>query len=406
MFSHKRKRSRASSSNSDKLLSSSSSAAANIIASNDDILTQILVCLPPKSLLKFKTVSKHWLSLITDPRFTPKHSSRTISGLIVRCESTRFHAEYEFINLSPNPSRAPFRTLTFVEYPSGICILQSCNGLMLCRSFRPLGKQIYYIYNPTRNQYRVLPGMQGCNDPSWDSRITREVKLAFDPSKSTHYKVICICKCDLPDHYQVKIYSSKTGLWKPSGSPFAVPDEWQCYTDGFFWNGAIHWVIAQGPGDSLCFDVEKEKFRHFPMPTFLEDSRYRHFEESGGHLYLMEVIDDSDTLLYDVYEMERDYSGWFLKYKVDLHPIAAAFPDEMIWGTGNVHPYTILGIVEEETNDDSFLVLQIPNKKAIRYNFKDGSFRMVHDFGPLHTRFVDSLDYYDAHKFIESFACV
>ncbi|OMO52208.1 hypothetical protein COLO4_37347 [Corchorus olitorius] len=148
------------------------------------------------------------------------------------------------------------------------------------------------------------------------------------------------------------------------------------------------------------------------MPTYR--GRFRHFEESRGHLYLMEGIDDLDTLLFDVYEMATDFSGWFLKYEVDLHPIAAAFPE--MFCDSDKYPYylySILGIVQEETDDDSFLVLHIPKKKAIRYNFKDGSFREFHDFAPFYTqvtsrfrRKIEDLEYSDAYQFIQSFACV
>ncbi|XWS60128.1 hypothetical protein CRYUN_Cryun07bG0007800 [Craigia yunnanensis] len=404
------KRTRASSSNSYQMLSSSSSA--DMIASNDDILTLILLCLPLKSLLKFKTVSKHWLSLITDPRFSPKHNSRTISGLVVRRLSDQTNAEYDLINLSPNPSRAPFRSLTFVDDPSGIRILQSCNGLMLCCSFRANPPETnYYIYNPTTKQNTVLPGL-GPGPRGRSSRNIFGVSLAFDPSKSPHYKVICIriCDADLPAHYQIEIYSSRTGPWRPSGCTFAAPSNAQ-FKNGVFWNGAIHWLSAWG--DSLCFDVEEEQIRDMPMPSVTGDGPlYRYFGESGGHLHLIEVY-GSDNLQFDVYEMERDYSGWLVRYQVDLNPIAAAFPEMARDYVDRIdlhsYAFSILCVVHEETDEDSFLVLHLPNK-AVRYNFKDSSFGELHDFAPLRTKVgrYSSLEFkcFDAFQFIESFACV
>ncbi|XWS47701.1 hypothetical protein CRYUN_Cryun13aG0006700 [Craigia yunnanensis] len=315
-----------------------SSSSADMIATNDDILTLILLYLPLKSLLKFEPVSKHWLSLITDPRFSPKHNSRTISGFFVLRLLGQTKAEYYFIDLSPNPSRAPFRTLTFVDDPSGIRILQSCNGLMLCCSFRANHPETNcYIYNPITKQ---------CTD----------------------------CDANLPDHYQIEIYSSRTGHWRPSGCTFAAPNNVQL-KNGVFWNGAINWLSDWG--GTLCFDVEEERIRDMPMPSVNGDVRlYRYFGESGGHLHLIEIY-GSDNLLFDVYEMERDYSGWLVKYQVDLNPIAAAFPK---MARGYVDPidlhsyaFSILYVVHEETDEDSFLVLHLPNK-AVRYNFMDSSF--------------------------------
>nr|XP_011468402.1 PREDICTED: F-box/kelch-repeat protein At3g06240-like [Fragaria vesca subsp. vesca] len=41
----------------------------------EDVVEQILSTLPPKSLMRFKCVSKRWCALITDPRFVAKHFS-------------------------------------------------------------------------------------------------------------------------------------------------------------------------------------------------------------------------------------------------------------------------------------------------------------------------------------------
>ncbi|KAE8670914.1 hypothetical protein F3Y22_tig00112044pilonHSYRG00106 [Hibiscus syriacus] len=300
------KKTKASSSNA-YLISSSSSA--DTIVSNDDILTLILHCLPLKSLLKFKTVSKHWLSLITDPRFRPKHDSTAVSGLFIRRISGRTNPKYDMVNLGHRPSRAPFRSLTFVNDASGIKILQSCNGLLLCCSFRanPL-ETTNYIYNPTTKHYTVLP----CPTHGFYRNNAFGVCLAFDPSKSPHYKVICITNPDpdLPDHCRVEIYSPETGPWRPSGRLFVAPRNVH-FKNGVFWNGAICWLSDWG--DSLGFDVEEEKMRDIPMPSVVTgDVRsHRYLGESGGHLHLVEIY-GSDNLLFDVFEMERDNSGWFV----------------------------------------------------------------------------------------------
>ncbi|XP_022737124.1 F-box protein At5g07610-like isoform X2 [Durio zibethinus] len=378
---HSTKRTRPASSNSYQILSLSSSSA-DMIASNDDILTLILLFLRLKSLLKFKIVSKHWLSLVTHPRFSPKHNSRTISGLFVHRLSGKTKAEYDFINLSSNPSRAPFRSLTFVDDPSGIRILQSCNGLMLCCSIRADHPETnYYIYNPTTKQYTVLPGL----GPGPRGRSSRNI-------------------------FGIEIYVPTTGPWRPSGCTFIAPSNVQ-FKNGVFWNSAIHWLSDWG--DSLYFDVEEEQIRDMPMPSVDEDVLvHRYFGESGGHLYLVEVY-GSDNLQFDVYEMKRDYSGWLVKYKVDLNPIAAAFPE---MARGYVDPiglhsyaFSILCIVHEETDEDTFLVLHLPNK-AIRYNFKDSSFKKLYDFAPRRTRvggYISlELQCFDAYQFIKSFASV
>ncbi|KAJ0444601.1 putative F-box domain-containing protein [Helianthus annuus] len=52
-----------------------SKKSAEIISSNDDLLTEILVRLPVTSILRFKSVSKHWHSLLTHTHFTQRYDN-------------------------------------------------------------------------------------------------------------------------------------------------------------------------------------------------------------------------------------------------------------------------------------------------------------------------------------------
>ncbi|KAL6144735.1 hypothetical protein ACLB2K_055426 [Fragaria x ananassa] len=52
----------------------SSSCSAEIVANVGVLLRQILVRVPALSLIRFKCVSKHWLSLISDPDFRGCHT--------------------------------------------------------------------------------------------------------------------------------------------------------------------------------------------------------------------------------------------------------------------------------------------------------------------------------------------
>lgn len=84
----------------------------------------------------------------------------------------------------------------------GILVLQSYNGLLLCSSSKvPTNAHTkYYIYNPVMRQHVNLP------QPGQDLVIEKFVSyskivgrrnwyiygasLAFDPTKSLHYKVV------------------------------------------------------------------------------------------------------------------------------------------------------------------------------------------------------------------------
>ena len=94
--------------------------------------------------------------------------------------------------------------------------MQSCNGLFLCSSSLCNPRKVnYYIYNATTNQHSKLP------PPHYKGDIVG-VSLGFDPSKSPHYKVVCVSRnwnrscCDFTYSsqylYQIEISHLTKGL--------------------------------------------------------------------------------------------------------------------------------------------------------------------------------------------------
>ncbi|GJU15744.1 hypothetical protein Tco_1143710 [Tanacetum coccineum] len=99
-------------------------------------------------------------------------------------------------------------TLGSTEEADNVKILQSCNGLLLCGgSGLPV---FYYVYNPSTNQYKKLP-YPDCsldNSPYYSSA---RLRIAFDPTKSLHYKLVDARRIFYD--IDIQIYSSETGKW-------------------------------------------------------------------------------------------------------------------------------------------------------------------------------------------------
>ncbi|KAI9162324.1 hypothetical protein LWI28_026154 [Acer negundo] len=94
-----------------------------------------------------------------------------------------------------------------------------------------------------------------------------------------------------------------------------------------FWNGDLHRISPWD--DSIYFDVDEEKVHDLPIPDTVDvhsRRRFRYFGKSRDHLHLIEIYGPW-TALFNVYEMERDYSIWMVKYRVDLLSDAEAFPE-------------------------------------------------------------------------------
>ncbi|EXC20948.1 F-box protein [Morus notabilis] len=409
------------------------SRSAETIANNDDLLNEILLRLPIKSLLKFKSVSKHCLSLISDPNFSLRRNPNfptSASGLFLARSSRSIIgvSEFDFVNLDdliPNSSESPFRSLAFTDgghVATGI--IQSCNGLLLCCSIRALEPRENFVFNPTTKQFTKLPPISPVGDGA--HRRVFGLSLAFDPSISPHYKVVCVRNSDARgDQYQIEIYSSETRCWRLSGDSFFINSSDIRFDGGVYWNGSVHWISVWEA--SVHLKVEEERISPLPMPLIPEDGwdhdrKYRYFGESRGHLHLIDHIYDLQLPRFDVLEMETDYSGWSVKFRVDLSEIPSAFPQivrRKLLHRAKLHDYvfSVLCVVRSEVDEESYLVLQIPGK-VIRYNLKTRTFFKLCNFEPVSRTktvqdansvlmmFPELIEWTSVHQYNESLALV
>ncbi|KAM4087945.1 hypothetical protein ACB094_07G034000 [Castanea mollissima] len=398
------------------------SSSAETVANNEDLVTQILIRVPVKPLLRFKCVSKHWLSLISSSHFYHHHNQNqkqnhptSLSAVILRRNPSLF----QFVPLKPTKTTTttpPFTSLHFINQnsPSNIKILHSCYGLFLCRSVQEKNnilnqnnRHCYYVCNFTTKQSTTLPSINSFspNEPISIFGLT----LAFEPSKSPHYQVVCVRSTKVSMYYyQIEVYSSKTRTWRTSGPPFVAPFD-IVFDNGVFCNGAVHWISPSG--SALYYDIERERVEK--MPRLVESwgkRRSRYFGESNGHLHLVDIC-GVRTTKFKVFEMERDYSKWFVKYEVDLDQIVATFP-EMVRDyldpcDSFYYAFVIVFVVRNENEDESSLLLHIPGK-IISYNFRDKTFKKVCDLTPIRNETKSSLQFgwLDAYQFVETLACV
>ncbi|KAK1399682.1 F-box domain containing protein [Heracleum sosnowskyi] len=396
------------------------------VASVEDLLIQILLHVPVKTLMSFKCVSKQWLSLITNPHFVclrnPLFPSASASAIFFASSSSkRSNPDYQFIPLDVDECSAPFKSLDFINDPlgSGVSVLQSCGGLLLCASYRAgeINRR-YYVYNPTTGQFNTLPQIS-----REYSKYVCSMSLAYDPGKSPYYKVVCVRRSETCRQlFQIEIYSSETRLWRVSGQPFTPPIYTE-FQNSIFWNGSVHWwngsvhwwngfVYGAARNDkrresfTLYFKVEEERVEQLQMPRTPWYRIASYVGESEGHWHLVERYSDFNSV-FNVYELERDYSGWFMKYQVDLSDLTILFPEIR----SKLYRYTvnIISLVrkgKKDKEDGSFLVLEIPGG-IIRYNLVDKSVKKLLEFA--HDRKFyndDCLRHVSALSYIPSLACV
>ncbi|KAK9925456.1 hypothetical protein M0R45_033780 [Rubus argutus] len=449
-----------------------SSSLAETVANTEDLLTEILVRVPAKPLVRFKCVSKHWFSIISDPKFCHRHTLRNpnppVSAVI--CDTS--HHPFAFVPLdfdhirstssSPcnnhenqNPSGSgstscnPLNSvqnpsdyginivqifyvhplhfdhdLSSDKIPSGsgsptcnplnfaqnqyddyIKIIQSCNGLFLCRLFR--SKNVnppYFILNPTTNQFSTLIPLPAAVSQQVEP-YTISIALAFDPSKSPHYKVVCLRTIDgskIGRTCHIVIYLSETRSWRLLDSYYRTGSTIP-YARVLYWNGAIHWLGMYSEVSYFHIDEERDDFI-YPPPHFYEkynihERMCRYFRESGDgrHLHLIDIYGPCLTQ-FEVLEMGKDYSGWFVKYRVDLDPICRQNLSER---------FVVLFPFQDKNEDEesSSLLLHTPGK-VISYNPKSKTFKSL-ELTP-QAGVNDSLLRLEEsnYRYVETLACV
>ncbi|KAL7224514.1 hypothetical protein ACSBR1_025886 [Camellia fascicularis] len=398
--------------------SSEHSFAAEVIAGNADLLTEILIRMPAKSLIRFKCVSKDWLFLISDSQFSRNHSRQNpnplFSGLYISTSSSN-DEQVKSVSLDNHHPSLP--TLSFLagigDGSATTRIKHSCNGLLLCLN----GLTRFIVCNPTTQKFTVLPypgGPSTSSGPFRDkfgvyftsSRSLRHVfgaYLAFTPSKSPHYKVILISYSSNFDggFYLIDLYSSESASWEHI-SATAPPG--YSFRKRVFWNGAIHWMSYKN--FHIQFDVDAPKLIATPLPPnpkILSEDDIRYFGECGGHLLLIQTPEHS-AVRFRILEMDKDHYLWIVKYWVDLRPIISVFPEIVHRSTFDaikICKFSVLCVVKGANEKDFTLVLAIPGK-IVLYNRKCKTLKVLCDLPPQRDYEDRESTWYYTDQFIES----
>ncbi|XP_058185588.1 putative F-box protein At1g47790 [Rhododendron vialii] len=172
----------------------------------EDVLMLILSRFPVKTLLRFKSVSKHWYSLIQNPIFISLHNnsnrSRKNESLLVK----RFLEKDSVPTLSLVSDETHFHDLC-IPFASPqvrhLHLLGSSNGIVCLGDS---SSTEYVLWNPAMREFRALP------QPPYHTWRTTNLGFAFDP-KTDDYKVLRVAtlsECMNSFYQRVQIYNMST----------------------------------------------------------------------------------------------------------------------------------------------------------------------------------------------------
>ncbi|XP_050382001.1 F-box/kelch-repeat protein At3g23880-like [Argentina anserina] len=243
----------------------------------EEMITQILLRLPIKSILKFTSVCKSWNSLIKDSPFIKDHLKLT-SNRITRDGPLLLlrHCPRE-----PNVEQYSlhFNNDTFDEYskpqlPSksfNECfrIVGSCNGLILLSDDYLTETNTFILWNPSIRKSMTLhkPHIP-------DTQYHTGYGFGFD-AKRDDYKILqLLYEGHNSAGLEVAVYSLNSGSWKSST---AAPPKYEIAKTMWsqvFVNDFIHFIGYSKMGEAYCnvvlgFDVSEEVFHEMKLPKDL-----------------------------------------------------------------------------------------------------------------------------------------
>ncbi|OVA11166.1 F-box domain [Macleaya cordata] len=274
------------------------------------LVTEILLRICAKSLLRFKSVCKSWYSLINDPDFIHRHFD---------CRTT---ATGRFNILSVTSycySKSKSKWWKSKCEDLGVRV-SSCNGLICL-----FGIKFLYICNPTTQEILDLSRIR--------SRGGSCGGFGFDAT-TNQYKVVQLCTFRNRNALRGTIYTLGTSMKRPIINKDIPPFSYFRCKNSTFIHGSICWFVNDlGCRKSiLCFDVGNERFRLIQVPKIYlrmeENDEYRHYSlvELEGkicfaeHNRAKEMLDIWMLKDYNV-EEEEEEDMWIKIYRIPANNI-------------------------------------------------------------------------------------
>ncbi|KAE8781349.1 hypothetical protein D1007_45388 [Hordeum vulgare] len=354
----------------------------------EDLLVEILSRVPYKSLCRFKCVSKRWRGIISHPdhrKALPQYHLHDLAGFLYSSDVDKAGwfgrpvSAHNFTGVSVG-TRPPVRpSLPFLPDCEQFHLLDSCNGLLLCRRFQAFGSEAfdYVVCNPATEKWVALPGF---------FTKMQTARLGFDPAVSSHFHVFRFVE----DGYVkgVEIYSSKTGAWSHNECrSWIFPTSIFHESKSVFFNGLLHLLAVESV--VVAVDVEGTTWKVIPTPRPGPGVDVGFIDLSQGRLYLarcdphreyklsiwvLEDYDSEENYNEEDYGDERFGSQvWVLKHSVRCLNL---------FGVKDVQVRDQYHIVALHPQQNTIFLVYEHDKVLMSYEMDSGKVQFITDLGP------------------------
>ncbi|CAN0927041.1 F-box/kelch-repeat protein At3g06240 [Linum grandiflorum] len=249
-----------------------------------DVLTRIFLRLPVKSLIRFRSVSKSWNSIISSPVFVSLYSGHHLRRRPTHfLFSIFFRLFNQILMFHPDPEDNSFPVTNDEQihwpfpYYGNFQLVGSCNGL-LCLFFRQ--SRALCLWNPAIQKYVTLdpPPMDMVMEGSLMNRFTAFM-FGF---AADEYKIVTIAgSYNFGGRFityhgggtDMYIYELSKNSWKKKKNTYSNSILVGSNGAGQVWyNGGVHWIGKNVYGEGgrmwkvICFDMADECYIEMGLP--------------------------------------------------------------------------------------------------------------------------------------------
>ncbi|XP_065850515.1 F-box protein CPR1-like [Euphorbia lathyris] len=267
-----------------------------------ELINEILLVLPVKSLLRFRCISKSFYAIINSKDFIYSHlhtssQKRIHRKLIFRCRNyNKKHYGIHALDINGSveeillDSVLPDNRPLFVASYNGLVLLNTTDNKLA-------------ILNPSTRNYLELPAfpMNFTLVGNWKNRLG----LGYD-STTDDYKVLLIIPAKPYCH--VWIFELRSSCWRRiQDFPYIVVHK--AGDGGGFVDGYMHF-LCNGTREELhtivAFDVAKETFSVVPQPSEFKGSYSKWLKVFEGCLCVQVYSPRKDDFLVDIYVWKKE----------------------------------------------------------------------------------------------------
>lgn len=328
----------------------------------DDLIWEILLRLPVRTLVQLKCVCKSWKTLISYPEFAKDHlrTSMADQQLVnnvtwVTWESgflLKFSVQELFQNLSTPVERGHF-TLN-----GSYTVVGSCNGL-LCLIGINNGDVI--LWNPSIRSIRSMSRMQlhdlpVINVDGWG--------FGYDHLNDRYKMLVVRGKRGEGENMTTKLYTFGPNYWTVIPNfPYHSID-----ATGNFLNGTLHWIVTKTNRKVviLSFDLGTEKYGELLLP-----------DEQDTHKFSIPVLDVLRNSLCVSFLHSTVHSGNVHVWLMKDYGVEDSWIKLMIIPQFHAHYERFFRLFFQLLNisEDGVLLFKTPlSRKLILYNSNDKRF--------------------------------